>query len=114
MCLGLLFGADLIFSAIIAPVYLKKTMNHSTTDVKPVLSKENRSQVIHDLRDELNTIVTSAMLLNRLDAVGQEHKKYVEWILEKAQRATELVNDLDRHVNGIACDTDPRSLSRVR
>lgn len=55
-----------------------------------------RKSHLHDLRDRLNTILTSAMVLERVGAVSPEHQKYLDWILEKANEADELVELISR------------------
>lgn len=61
--------------------------NNSTTVQTEVLPSQ-----LHDLRDCLNTVLTSAMVLERAEAVSPEHQKYLAWILEKTAEADSLVD----------------------
>ena len=60
-------------------------------------SKASRENLLHDLRDRLNTIQTSAMVLDRVGSVLPEHQKYLTWILEKANEADELINLVEKN-----------------
>ena len=54
----------------------------------------DHDNLVHDLRDRLNTIQSSAMVLDRKGSVNPEDKKYLNWILEKASEADELIQVL--------------------
>ena len=53
--------------------------------------------LVHDLRDRLNTIKASAMVLERKGSVDLEDRKYLDWILEKATEAGELIGSIRKH-----------------
>ena len=64
-----------------------------------------RENLLHDLRDRLNTIQTSAMVLDRKGSVSPEDKKFLDWILEKTNEASELVDLIGKDNFGdIGCD----------
>ena len=56
----------------------------------------DRETLFHDLRDRINTIQLSAMVLDRKGSVNPEDKKYLDWILEKAVETDELIDLIRR------------------